>query len=177
MSTSPPGSPATGSADKGFFGHPRALAHIFGVEMWERFSFYGMQGILLIYLYYSATDGGLGMPEAVAAGIVGAYGGAVYLSTILGAWVADRLLGAERVLFFSAIVIVAGHIALALLPGFVGVGVGLVLVAIGGLVQYSFGRRALPDEARKVSNSLPRRGYPSSEVSRRQRLFSSSCSC
>ncbi len=66
-----------------------------------------------------------------AAGIVGAYGGAVYLSTILGAWIADRILGAERVLFLSAIVIMAGHIALALLPGFVGVGVGLVLVAIG----------------------------------------------
>ncbi|PZU46643.1 MAG: MFS transporter [Microbacterium sp.] len=90
-----------------------------------------MQGILLIYLYYSATQGGLGLDEGVAAGIVGAYGGAVYLSTILGAWIADRLLGAERVLFLSATVIMAGHIALALLPGFVGVGVGLVLVAIG----------------------------------------------
>lgn len=117
--------------DRGFFGQPRALANIFGVEMWERFSFYGMQGILLIYLYYSTAEGGLGMDQATAAGIVGAYGGAVYLSTILGAWIADRLLGSERVLFFSAIVIMAGHIALALLPGFLGVGVGLVLVAFG----------------------------------------------
>lgn len=117
--------------DHGFFGQPRALANVFGVEMWERFSFYGMQGILLIYLYYSVADGGLGMPEAAAAGIVGAYGGGVYLSTILGAWIADRLLGSERVLFFSAIVIMAGHLALALLPGFLGVGVGLVLVAFG----------------------------------------------
>ena len=72
--------------------------------MWERFSFYGMQGILLIYLYYSVADGGLGMDQAAAAGIVGAYGGAVYLSTILGAWLADRLIGAERMLFYSAIV-------------------------------------------------------------------------
>ena len=102
--------------DARFFGQPWALAHIFGVEMWERFSFYGMQGILLIYMYYSVADGGLGIPEATATGIVGAYGGAVYLSTILGAWVADRLLGSERVLFFSAWVIMAGHIALALLP-------------------------------------------------------------
>jgi proton-dependent oligopeptide transporter, POT family len=101
------------------------------VEMWERFSFYGMQGILLIYLYFSVADGGLGLPEAVAGGIVGAYGGSVYLSTILGAWLADRLFGSERVLFVSAIVIVSGHLALALLPGFVGVGVGLVLVALG----------------------------------------------
>ena len=66
-----------------------------------------------------------------AAGIVGAYGGAVYLSTILGAWLADRMLGSERVLFVSAIVIMAGHISLAILPGFTGVGVGLVLVALG----------------------------------------------
>ncbi|MFD5226146.1 peptide MFS transporter [Microbacterium sp. NPDC058342] len=118
-------------AEHGFFGQPRALANLFGVEMWERFSFYGMQGILLIYLYFSVTEGGLGLPEALAGGIVGAYGGSVYLSTILGAWIADRLLGSERVLFFSAIVIVAGHAALALLPGFVGVGIGLVLIALG----------------------------------------------
>ncbi len=222
-----PAGPAQGDRDTRFFGQPWGLAHVFGVEMWERFSFYGMQGILLIYLYYSATQGGLGIEQSVAAGIVGAYGGAVYLSTILGAWIADRILGAERVLFLSAIVIMAGHIALALLPGFLGVGVGLVLVAIGsgglkatatsvvgtlyapddtrrdagfslfylginlgafagplltgllqstlgfhwgfglaavgmalGLLQYSFGRKALPDEARHVPNPLPRGRYP-----------------
>ncbi len=120
-----------GDRDTRFFGQPWALAHVFGVEMWERFSFYGMQGILLIYLYYSATDGGLGLDRAVAAGIVGAYGGSVYLSTILGAWIADRILGSERVLFYSAMVIVAGHVALALIPGFLGVGVGLILIALG----------------------------------------------
>jgi proton-dependent oligopeptide transporter, POT family len=208
--------------DTRFFGQPWALAHVFGVEMWERFSFYGMQGILLIYLYYSATQGGLGMDQTVAAGIVGAYGGAVYLSTILGAWIADRILGSERVLFYSAIVIMCGHLALAFLPGFAGVGVGLVLVAVGsgglkanatsvvgtlygaddprrdagfslfylginlgaflgplltgllqttlgfhwgfglaalgmalGLIQYSFGRKQLPDRAREVPNPLP----------------------
>jgi len=213
--------------DTRFFGQPWALVHIFGVEMWERFSFYGMQGILLIYLYYSVTEGGLGIPKAVAGGIVGAYGGSVYLSTILGAWLADRLFGAERVLFVSAMVIVAGHVALALLPGFVGVGVGLVLVALGsgglkanatsvvgslysaddprrdagfslfylginlgaflgpiltgilqsslgfhygfglaaigmtlGLIQYSFGRRALPASVREVPNPLPKSRYP-----------------
>ncbi|MBD8011977.1 peptide MFS transporter [Microbacterium sp. Re1] len=119
------------ASHKQFLGQPRALAHLFGVEMWERFSFYGMQGILLIYLYFSVTKGGLGLDEAVAGGIVGAYGGSVYLSTILGAWLADRLFGSERVLFGSAIVIVAGHLALALIPGVAGVAVGLVLVALG----------------------------------------------
>ena len=100
MTTAPP-SPATESArpHKTFLGQPRELATIFSVEMWERFSFYGMQGILLIYLYYSAAQGGLGIDEVAATSIVGAYGGFVYLSTILGAWVADRVLGAERTLF------------------------------------------------------------------------------
>ncbi|MEV0945267.1 peptide MFS transporter [Rhodococcus sp. NPDC049939] len=115
----------------GFFGQPLALSNLFGVEMWERFSFYGMQGILIYYLYYSVSDGGLGITQASATSIVGAYGGTVYLSTILGAWVADRLLGSERTLFYSAILIMLGHIALAVLPGLGGVGVGLVCVAFG----------------------------------------------
>ena len=120
-----------GVADTRFFGQPQALATVFGVEMWERFSFYGMQGILLLYMYFSVADGGLGIDREIATGIVGAYGGSVYLATILGAWLADRILGSERVLFYSAIVIMAGHIALAVLPNVWGLGVGLVLVALG----------------------------------------------
>src|SRR3546814_16112431 len=79
--------------DRGFFGQPFALANLFGVEMWERFSFYGMQGILIYYLYYSVSDGGLGISQAAATSIVGAYGGTVYLSTNLGAGVAARPIG------------------------------------------------------------------------------------
>lgn len=213
----------TGDRDTRFFGQPWALAHVFGVEMWERFSFYGMQGILLLYMYFTVAEGGLGIDRAVATGIVGAYGGTVYLSTILGAWVADRLLGSERVLFYSAMVIMAGHLALAVLPNVWGLGTGLVLVAVGsgglkanatsvvgtlytekdprrdagfslfylginlgaffgplvtgwlqssagfhwgfgaaavgmalGLLQYSFGRKQLPAQARAVPNPLPR---------------------
>ncbi|HEX2133897.1 MAG TPA: peptide MFS transporter [Actinophytocola sp.] len=116
---------------KGFFGHPRTLGTLFGLEMWERFSFYGMQGILTIYLYYTATQGGLGLSEGTATSIVGAYGGLVYLSTVVGAWLADRVVGSERVLFGSAVMIMLGHVSLALLPGFLGVGVGLCLVALG----------------------------------------------
>jgi hypothetical protein len=116
--------------DTRFFGQPWALAHIFGVEMWERFSFYGMQVVMTYYLYFSVSEGGLGLPQSTALGIIGAYGGTVYLCTILGAWLADRLLGSERVLFFSAIVIMAGHVALAAIPGFGGVAVGLILVAL-----------------------------------------------
>src|SRR5215218_5862845 len=88
-----------------FFGHPWGLANLFGIEVWERFSFYGMQAILIYYLYYSVTRGGLALPQATATSMVGAYGGLVYLTTILGAWIADRLLGSERTLFYSAVLI------------------------------------------------------------------------
>ncbi|MBI3226351.1 MAG: MFS transporter [Mycolicibacterium cosmeticum] len=113
------------------FGHPIGLTNLFAVELWERFSFYGMLTILGYYLYYSATDGGLGMSKATATGIVGAYGGLVYLSTVLGGWIADRLLGMERTVFYGGVVVMLGHIALAVLPGLSGVGAGLVLVALG----------------------------------------------
>lgn len=114
-----------------FFGHPWGLANLAGVEMWERFSFYGMQAILVYYLYYTVTEGGLGLPQVTATSIVGAYGGLVYLSAILGAWAADRLFGAERTLTGAAVLIMCGHISLAIIPGLVGVGIGLVCVAIG----------------------------------------------
>jgi proton-dependent oligopeptide transporter, POT family len=113
------------------FGHPIGLVNLFGVELWERFSFYGMLTILGYYLYYSLTDGGLGLPQTTATGIVGAYGGLVYLSTVLGGWIADRLIGMERTVFYGGVVVMFGHIALALLPGLTGVGVGLVLIALG----------------------------------------------
>lgn len=123
--------PEQSPAERTVFGHPIGLTNLFGVEMWERFSFYGMLTILGYYLYYSATEGGLGMDQDTAVGIVGAYGGLVYLSTVLGGWVADRLLGMERTVFYGGVVVMAGHIALAILPGLAGVGVGLVLVALG----------------------------------------------
>ncbi len=118
-------------SEKSFFGQPRSLVTIFGVEMWERFSFYGMQGILLLYMFYPASQGGLGISESVAVGVIGAYGGSVYLMTILGAWLADRLLGSERVLFYAAILVMFGHVALAVLPSFLGLAVGLICIAIG----------------------------------------------
>ncbi|MFB0836194.1 peptide MFS transporter [Arthrobacter halodurans] len=118
-------------AEKTFFGHPRMLSTLFNVEMWERFSFYGMQAILAYYMYFSVAEGGLGMDQGLALSLVGAYGGGVYLSTIFGAWIADRVLGPERVLFYTAIMIMSGHIALALIPGGTGLAIGLILVAVG----------------------------------------------
>jgi POT family proton-dependent oligopeptide transporter len=118
-------------AERTFFGQPRVLANLFGVELWERFSFYGMQGILLIYLYYETSRGGLGINQDTATSIVGAYGGSVYLATVVGAWLADRLFGPERVLFGSAVLVMCGHLCLALIPGLGGVASGLVLIALG----------------------------------------------
>lgn len=117
--------------EKKFFGHPRQLGNLFHIELWERFSYYGMQAILMIYLYYALSDGGLGLDKAVAGGIVGAYSGSIYLATLGGGWVADRVLGAERTLFYSGIIIMIGHILLALVSGLQGLILGLVFIAIG----------------------------------------------
>lgn len=117
--------------ERQFFGQPWGLANLFGVEMWERFSFYGMQAIVLLYMYYSVTDGGLGIPQATAASVVGAYGGLVYMACLLASLVADKLFGSERTLFYSAVMVMLGHLALAVIPGVTGLGIGLVLIAIG----------------------------------------------
>ena len=116
---------------RSFFGHPRGLANLFGIEVWERFSFYGMQAILAYYLYFTVTQGGLGLSEAAATSLVGAYGGLVYVATIIGAWLADRVMGCERAVFYGGVLILIGHVALAVLPGLGGVAVGLVCVGVG----------------------------------------------
>lgn len=108
---------------------PGIVPGIVGVEMWERFSFYGMQAIMVYYLY--ATSTGIGLDKGTATALMGAYGASVYLCTLAGGWVADRLYGAERTLLGGAITLVIGHLALSLIPGGWGVAIGLVLVAIG----------------------------------------------
>jgi POT family proton-dependent oligopeptide transporter len=140
------------SSGRTIFGHPIGLANLFGVELWERFSFYGMLTILGYYLYYSLAEGGLGLPQDTATGIVGAYGGLVYLSTVLGGWLADRLFGMERMVFYGGVVVMLGHIALAVLPGLAGVGVGLVFVALGS--------GALKANASSLLGALYERGDP-----------------
>lgn len=102
-----------------------------GIEMWERFSFYGMQAIMVFFLYHQAGDGGLGLDRAQATALMGAYGGAVYLCTLAGGWVADRVLGAERTLLAGALFLVAGHLTLSILGGGHGVATGMALVAVG----------------------------------------------
>lgn len=100
----------------GFFGHPKGLFTLFFTEFWERFSYYGMKAILVYYMYYSVTKGGLGMNQQTALAIASVYGSLIYMSGIIGGWVADRLIGPSKSLFYGGILIMFGHIALAV-PG------------------------------------------------------------
>src|SRR3954449_2866536 len=77
----------------GFFGHPRGLSTLFFTEMWERFSYYGMRGFLIFYMTASVASGGMGLSTATGAAIYGTYASMVYLMSVPGGWMADRVLG------------------------------------------------------------------------------------
>ncbi|BAC18233.1 putative peptide transporter [Corynebacterium efficiens YS-314] len=111
--------------------HPRSMPAMVTIEMWERFSFYGMQAILAYYLYARVGDGGLGMETHHATAVVGAYGAFLYLCTFAGGWISDRLLGAEKTLLGGAVALVIGHLGLSVIPGYPGLAVGLILIALG----------------------------------------------
>ena len=100
------------SLDTAFFGQPRGLSTLFFTEMWERFSYYGMRAILLFYMYYAVSQGGLGMRQTTAASVMSIYGALVYLSSMVGGWLADRVWGARRTVFIGGVLIMLGHVAL-----------------------------------------------------------------
>lgn len=110
---------------------PRGVLALSFVEMWERYSFYGLEAILTLYLIYSLERGGLNLSPLEAGGIVGAYGGAVYLSQLLGAWVSERLIAPKWLVLYGAMAITAGHVILAVVPGLRGLGVALGLIILG----------------------------------------------
>lgn len=119
----------------GIGGHPRALTMLFFAEMWERFSFYGMRAILMVFMVTSADLGGLGLTQADAAWVYGNYTMACYLLCILGGFAADNFVGARRAVLVGGLIITAGHYTLAMdsLPCFYA---GLGLVALGtGLLK------------------------------------------
>ena len=90
------------SADRSFFGHPRGLSTLFFTEMWERFSFYGLRPLLVLFMTAALMSGGFGFERATASAIVGIYAASVYLASLPGGWVADRLLGLRRAIMSSA---------------------------------------------------------------------------
>ncbi|WP_328634158.1 peptide MFS transporter [Streptomyces sp. NBC_00356] len=122
--------------DRAFFGHPRSLATLFSLEMWERFSYYGMSAILLYYLYDRTSDGGLGLDKPTAAALVSVYGALVFMSGVLGGWLADRLLGMRRAVLVGGVAIMCGHLALAVPGGLPALLVSMLLIVLGtGLLK------------------------------------------
>lgn len=115
--------------------HPRGLYTLFFTEMWERASYYGMRAILVFFLTAAILDGGLGMDDKTAAAIYGIYTACVYLFALPGAWIADRLLGLQRSVWYGGIIIAAGHFSMAL-PWNESFFFGLVLIVLGtGLLK------------------------------------------
>ncbi len=119
----------------GIGGHPRGLTTLFFTEMWERFSYYGMRAILILYMTATVAQGGMGMDTKTAAGIYGAYTGSVYLMSIPGGWLADNVMGTRNAVFYGGVIIALGHFSLAF-PSTFTFFLGLVLIALGtGLLK------------------------------------------
>jgi proton-dependent oligopeptide transporter, POT family len=125
---------AASGQDTGFFGQPRGLATLFFIEMWERFSYYGMRALLILFMTASVARGGLGFPVVKAGAIYGFYTAMVYLLSLPGGWVADRIFGQRRTVLYGGILIVAGQFFL-MSPGLEGfyAGLGLLMVGTGML--------------------------------------------
>jgi len=122
-------------SDRSFFGHPIGLSTLFFTEMWERFSYYGMRAILVLYIVAPVVDGGLGLPAEQAGAIQGTYSSMVYMLTLAGGWFADRLIGLRRSVFWGGVLIMFGHISLAVPAGGTFY-FGLLLVVLGtGLLK------------------------------------------
>ncbi|MFE9931465.1 peptide MFS transporter [Streptomyces sp. NPDC005533] len=121
--------------DHAFLGHPRGLATLSGLEVWERFSFLGMQAILVLYFADAVASGGLGMAPGTAASVSAAYGTMVYLVSVAGGWLADRILGSYRAVLWGGVLIAGGHYAMAV-PTAAMTWVGLGLISAGtGLLK------------------------------------------
>jgi POT family proton-dependent oligopeptide transporter len=111
-------------------GHPRGLYTLFFTEMWERFSYYGMRALLVLFMVDAVQKGGMGMDDKSATAIYGLYTAAVYLMSLPGGWLADRIWGAQRAVWYGGIIIALGHFTLAL-PLTQTFYLGLIFVVIG----------------------------------------------
>lgn len=121
--------------DTTFFGHPRGLSTLFFTEMWERFSFYGLRALLILFMTADPATGGLGFDAVTAGAIYGLYTSMVYMATLPGGWIADQILGPQRAVLGGGVLIAAGHFSMAL-PSLASFYVGLTLIVIGtGLLK------------------------------------------
>ncbi|MEO8479958.1 MAG: peptide MFS transporter [Gemmatimonadota bacterium] len=118
-----------------FFGHPRGLATLFFTEVWERFSYYGMRALLIVFMTTSVSAGGLGFAVPRAAAIYGTYTSMAYLMSLPGGWIADRVLGLRRAVLVGGVIIMVGHVCLTV-PGLPFFYSGLALIVTGtGLLK------------------------------------------
>lgn len=127
-----PGRAATPQSGSAILGQPNQLFVLFFTEMWERFSYYGMRGLLVLFLVTEVAKGGWGWTRAEATSLYGWYTGMAYLLPILGGYLADRYLGTRRAVVLGGFVIAAGHISMFLntVPSFY-IGLGLVVIGTG----------------------------------------------
>ena len=122
----------TAAHEKQWFGHPRGLATCFFTEMWERFSYYGMRALLILYMVGSTQKPGLGFSTAKSAQIYGLYTMLVYLMGVPGGWIADRFLGHYRAVLVGGIIIACGHFSMAFPSlGSFYLGLGLIIIGTG----------------------------------------------
>src|SRR5882672_12700267 len=132
----PPG--FVGASRRTFFGHPVGLSTLFFTEMWERFSYYGIRPLLVLFMTAALASGGFGMDRTTASSIVGIYAASVYLASLPGGWIADRWLGLRRAIWYGGLLIALGHLSVAI-SGILGKPVfflGLVLIVMGtGLLK------------------------------------------
>lgn len=126
--SSPPTAPPT---QRTFFGLPRTMYPVAGFAAFDALAFYGMQTILVYYVYFAVSEGGLALSTDVAIAIVSTYSAATFLATIFMGWLADNVLGAGRGLRWGAVLALAGYLVLAAVPGGVGLAIGLIAIAFG----------------------------------------------
>ena len=123
------------SSSAQWFGHPRGLSTLFFTELWERFSYYGMRALLILFMTDMVATGGLGMTDVTATAIYGLYTFAVYAVALPGGWIADRLMGQRQAVLWGGIVIAAGHFTMAI-PTTSAFYLGLTLIVLGtGLLK------------------------------------------
>lgn len=121
--------------DTDFFGHPRGLSTLFFTEMWERFSYYGMRAILILFMTAAISQGGLGWSTADAGVIYGLTTAMVYMAALPGGWIADQFLGLRKAVLLGGILIAAGNFCLVV-PASAAFYTGLALIVAGtGLLK------------------------------------------
>jgi len=124
---------STNVKQRTFFGHPYPLGAMFFTEMWERFSFYGVRPLLILFMAATVYDGGLGLDRENASAIVGIFAGSVYLAALPGGWLADHWLGQRKAVWYGSLLIAAGHLSIAL-SAVMGVALfylGLMFIVLG----------------------------------------------